>query len=370
MHRILAIIERDIRRFRRSPLLIFASLVLPLTQLLVLGYAFGGKIRNLKVGVVDQDHGIPGVKLRELFGAVGANARTFQTIEYNDLHEAMTDLREGRLNGVLNIPPNFSRKVHSQDAPDVALIEDNTDQFSGSTLEGTMTSLLSAYDAGRPTPRVSPQATLSVVEVYPYIPYIQFLLSGSIALAIFITAMIGGGIIYIDDKARGLHEGYLVTPITKFELIMGFNLAGTVKGILAGVVLTVVGSLIAGIPDPLDPMRLGRLLLVIVCASFAFISMMFMMMVRISDPLVPRAIFGVLNTLLFFPSGAIYPVNAFPAWMKVITVVDPFTYTVHAFKSLLLKNTGTFAIAGDLVYLIVFSIVMMSCATLLFRRTL
>lgn len=370
MHRILAIIERDIRRFRRSPLLIFASLVLPLTQLLVLGYAFGGKIRNLKVGVVDQDHGISGVKLRELFGAVAANARTFQTIEYNDLHQAMTDLREGRINGVLNIPPEFSRKVHAQDAPEIALIEDNTDQFSGSTLEGSMGSLVEAYNVSGPTPRVGAQATLDIVEVYPYIPYIQFLLSGSISLAIFITAMIGGGIIYIDDKARGLHEGYLVTPITKFELIMGFNLAGTVKGILAGLVLTVVGSLIAGIPNPLDPLRMARLLLVIVCASFAFISMMFMMMVRISDPLVPRAIFGVLNTLLFFPSGAIYPVNAFPAWMKVIAVVDPFTYAVHAFKCLLLKNTGTLAIAGDLTFLAIFSVVMMSCATLLFRRTL
>ncbi|HEV2351001.1 MAG TPA: ABC transporter permease [Terriglobia bacterium] len=370
MHRILAIIERDIRRFRRSPLLVFASLVLPLTQLLVLGYAFGGKIKNLKVGVVDQDHGIPGVRLRELFGAVAANARTFQTIEYNDLNQAMTDLREGRLNGVLNLPPNFSRKVDGQNAPEVALIEDNTDQFSGATLEGSMASLLEAYNVKGPPPRVGSQATLAIVEVYPYIPYIQFLLAGSISLAIFITAMIGGGIIYIDDKARGLHEGYLVTPITKFELIMGFNLAGTVKGILAGLVLTLVGSLIAGIPNPLDPFRLARLLLVIVCASFAFISMMFLMMVRISDPLVPRAIFGVLNTLLFFPSGAIYPTNAFPPWMKVITVVDPFTYAVHAFKSLLLKNTGTMAIAGDLIYLTLFSMVMMSCATLLFRRTL
>jgi ABC-2 type transport system permease protein len=370
MHRILAIIERDIRRFRRSPLLIFASLVLPLTQLLVLGYAFGGKITNLKVGVVDQDHGIPGIKLRELFGAVAANARTFQTLEYNDLHQAMTDLREGRLNGVLNIPPNFSRKVHAQDAPQVALIEDDTDQFSGSTLEGSMSSLLGAYDQDSRPARLDAQATLAIVEVYPYIPYIQFLLAGSISLAIFITAMIGGGIIYIDDKARGLHEGYLVTPITKFELIMGFNLAGTVKGILAGLVLTIAGSLIAGIPNPLDPFRLARLLLVIICASFAFISMMFLMMVRISDPLVPRAIFGVLNTLLFFPSGAIYPTNAFPPWMKVITVVDPFTYAVHAFKSLLLKNTGTMAIAGDLIYLSIFSIVMMSCATFLFRRTL
>ncbi len=47
--------------------------------------------------------------------------------------------------------------------------------------------------------------------------------------------MIGGGIIFIDDKARGLHEGYLVTPITKLELIMGFNLSGAIKAVLSGI---------------------------------------------------------------------------------------------------------------------------------------
>src|SRR5579863_1865720 len=111
-------------------------------------------------------------------------------------------------------------------------------------------------------------------------------------------------------------------------------------------------------------MRVLELTLMVVLTSIALIGMMFFIMARISDPLVPRAIFGVLNTLLFFPSGAIYPVNAFPPWMKVITVVDPFTYAVHAFKCLLLKNTGTMAIAGDLTFLIIFSIVMMSFATL------
>jgi ABC-2 type transport system permease protein len=43
MHRIWAIIERDLRRFRRSPVLVVVSIIMPLVQLLVLGYAFGGK---------------------------------------------------------------------------------------------------------------------------------------------------------------------------------------------------------------------------------------------------------------------------------------------------------------------------------------
>ena len=42
--------------------------------------------------------------------------------------------------------------------------------------------------------------------------------------------MIGGGIIFIDDKARGLHEGYLVTPIRKLELILGFTLVRRRQG--------------------------------------------------------------------------------------------------------------------------------------------
>ena len=97
---------------------------------------------------------------------------------------------------------------------------------------------------------------------------------------------------------------------------------------------------------------------------------MFLLMVRVSDPLLPRAVFGVLNTLLYFPSGAVYPQQGFPGWMQVIAVMDPFTYAVHAFKSLLLKNTGFEAISYDLLFLFAFSIVALTFATSLFKRTL
>ncbi len=370
MNRIWALVERDLRKFMRSPTLILVSMVMPLVQLVVLGYAFGGKIRDLRVGVVNQDHGMPTVKLREMCGAIAANARTFETVDYSDLQKALTDLRNGKINGVLNFPPDYSRRVLSKDAPQVALIEDNTDNFAVGALQEGFSDIVGAFNQSTLPPRVSSDVTLSVVEIYPYVPYIQYLLAGSIVMAIFVSAMIGGGIIYIDDKARGLHEGYLVTPISKLELIMGFNLSGTVKAVLAGIVLTTIGSLIAGIPNALDPIRLAKLIAVIVLTSLALISMMFFLMVRVNDPLVPRAIFGVLNTLLYFPSGAVYPIYGFPKWMQVISSVDPFTYAVHAFKSLLLKNTGIAAITGDLTYLAIFTVIMVVAETALFKRSL
>jgi ABC-2 type transport system permease protein len=370
MSRMWAIVERELRRFRRSPILIVVSMIFPLCQLVILGYAFGGNVKHLRLAVVDQDHGLPAVKVRELAEAAASGAKTLDLVDYADEGQAIRDLRNGIVNGVLTIPPEFSRRVLAKNQPRVALIEDNTDNVVAGALAGSLSSMLIAYNEPPTAERVPAKALLDVVEVYPYVPYIQYLLPGIVVMSIFMMVMIGGGIIFIDDKARGLHEGYLVTPISKLELIAGFNLSGTMKAVLAGLVLMTIGSLIAGVPNAFEPMRMLRLFVVIVITALALVSMMFLIMVRVSDPLMPRAIFGILNTLLYFPSGAVYPQQAFPTWLRRMAAVDPFTYPVHALKSILLKDTGFSAISTDLLYLAIFSVVTMAAATLLFKREL
>jgi ABC-2 type transport system permease protein len=159
-----------------------------------------------------------------------------------------------------------------------------------------------------------------------------------------------------------------VTPIKKSELILGLIFSGAIKGVMAGISITLIGGLIAGIDRLWDPVRLFYLALVLVTTSIAMISFMFLLMVRVSDPLVPRAMFGVLNTLLYFPSGAIYPVEGFPSWLRWISYIDPFTYAVHALKALLLKNTGFVGIYSDVFVLVGFSILLVSLSVAFFRR--
>src|SRR6476619_1183462 len=115
MGRMWAIIERELRRFRRSPILIVVSMVFPIVQLVILGYAFGGNVKHLKLGIVDQDHGMPAVRIHELAQAVAANAKTFDTTPYANEGQALTDLRNGKINGVLTIPPDYSRRVLAED---------------------------------------------------------------------------------------------------------------------------------------------------------------------------------------------------------------------------------------------------------------
>jgi ABC-2 type transport system permease protein len=260
--------------------------------------------------------------------------------------------------------------VYEQNHPQIVLVVDNSDNFMSAAVEAELSDLTNALNQPAASPRILQQTALSIVELYPYIEYMKYLLPGSLVLAMFVSVMIGGGMLYIDDKARGVHEGYLVTPITKLELVLGLNLAGAIKAVMTGVIIVGIGSMLAGVGTIFNPATIVGLVIMIVLTSLALNTMMFLLMVRIEDPLVPRAMFGILNTLLFFPSGSVYPIQAFPRWLRAIAWCDPFTYAVDGFKCLLLKETSLSAVWGDMLFLGVFATVTLGIAIPLFKRTL
>src|SRR6478735_8790457 len=168
MGRTWAIIERELRRFRRSPVLIVMALFMPIVQLVVLGYAFGGNVKHLKLAIVDQDHGVPAVRVRELASAAASGAHTIDIFDYADQGQAIDALRNGRVNGVLTIPTDFSRRVLAKNEPRVALIEDNTDNFVAAALASTLGPLVQSYSRPAALPRIAQLPSLDLVEVYPY----------------------------------------------------------------------------------------------------------------------------------------------------------------------------------------------------------
>jgi len=120
MTRMFAIVEREMRKFFRSPTLMIMSLMMPLLTLVIMGNAFGGKIVGCRVAIVDYDHGPEAVKLREAFDSIAVNIKTFTTIEYTSEVQAREDVRTGKIDAAIVIPAQYSRRVYSQDAPSSA----------------------------------------------------------------------------------------------------------------------------------------------------------------------------------------------------------------------------------------------------------
>src|SRR5258708_37503992 len=154
-----------------------------------------------------------------------------QVENYNSVSDATVDLRAGFVRAIVYIPVDYSRRVDQGNRPRIAFIEDNTDNFVTSEILTRMQDLVKDINQGLnpfqpaqrltvPLPRLNRLVDLQVVELYPYIEYIKYLLSGSIAMSIFIVAMIGGGITFIDHTSRGLHEGHIFTALHQRQLIL------------------------------------------------------------------------------------------------------------------------------------------------------
>ena len=155
MQRILAIIEREMRRYLRSPALIFIALVLPLGQLIILGNSFGGKVQGVRLAVVDEDRGPEARRVREALQSVESTAKTFQVVLYQTEGEALRDVRSGRVKGAVIIPLQFSRLVHSENRPRLGLLLDNTDAFISSAISQALAGLVTSFNHPDVEPRLT-----------------------------------------------------------------------------------------------------------------------------------------------------------------------------------------------------------------------
>jgi ABC-type multidrug transport system permease subunit len=109
---------------------------------------------------------------------------------------------------------------------------------------------------------------------------------------------------------------------------------------------------------------------VVVLTALGLLSMMMVLLGRAAHPRVSGAVTGFLNIILFFPSGAVYPLASFPPWLRAFARVDPETHAVAALKAILFRG-GDLAAAGEhAAWLAVFAAAMLLVSTATFKRSL
>jgi len=216
----------------------------------------------------------------------------------------------------------------------------------------------------------SPTIDVQRVDAYGHKEFMQYLVPAVIALALFFVAMLAGGIILVDDRARGIHEGYFVTPLSALDLVGGLTTSAVTLSMIIGTTVLFSSLVIAGIPliGGLKTVLLTELSMLLL--ALGLILFMFTLMARVSNPMTPRALFGILNVVTFFPSGALYPTESYPGWLQALSAIFPMRYAVHSLRALLLKGVGFQAVAPDFLVMGLFAAIMLVLASTLFKRTL
>ena len=370
MYKSWAVAERDLRKFFRTPLLMASSVGFPVLHLLVMGYSFKGELRNLPVAVVNQDQGPYARKVQQNLLAVVAGNKTFELHWEQDEQQAQRMVRNGYYRAAIIIPPRFSRQLARGEPAALGLILDNSDSITSEgihlTLQGAVQAL--ALRPGLKPPPV-PGVDLQPVQIFRKIEYIQYLVPGVIIMAAFMGTMISGGTNLVMDRFLGVHESYFLTPLSRTDIVLGMLTSGMITTSTATLIVWIICSAVTGLWPPDWVSALLAALLVVV-TSVGMLGLMFLAYARVRNPRAIGVVGGFLNMILYFPSGAIYPVESFPPWLRAFSKIDPETYAVRGMKACLLQGAEPAAVIGDILIVLAFAVGTAVLAIVTFRRRL
>jgi ABC-2 type transport system permease protein len=193
---------------------------------------------------------------------------------------------------------------------------------------------------------------------------------GTFVQAIMFVSIIAGGVQLVNDKERGIIEGYLVTPLKKYEIILGVLLAGVIKSLISAIALFFLAIIVVGVRPILDLIAITLTVFTLVLTSLGLIAMMTAYAVSFSNADIYRVSSFPINLTLYYTSGAIYPLDGFPTWMKEVSIINPETYAIQALRVLMYNGAGFGAVAGDFVFLGAFTGLMVILSVVAFRRGL
>ena len=330
----------------------------------------GGDLHHLPVALVDQDHGPAAVAVQERLLTLQQSRALFRVTNEPDPSTAMARLRQGEYRAVVVVPADFSADLARGEAAPLGVVLDNTDNTAANVIEAELRRAMQGVSTTGARVAAAPAIDVQRVDVYGHKEFTQYLVPAVIALALFFVAMLAGGIILVDDRSRGIHEGYFVTPLSALDLVGGLTLSATTLSMIIGTVVLATSVLIARIPviGGIQTLLLAELAMALL--GLGLILFMFTLMARVSNPMMPRALFGILNVVTFFPSGALYPTESYPRWLQVLSMIFPMRYAVHALRALLLKGVGPQAVALDFAVMGGFALIMLLLAATFFKRTL
>jgi ABC-2 type transport system permease protein len=193
--------------------------------------------------------------------------------------------------------------------------------------------------------------------------YQHFIFPGFLAMTIIFSALFNGAYIVWDKKIDFLKE-VLITPLSRSTIFVGKVVGGMTDALLQACILIIIGIFI-GIPFTFGNIFLSIFILFIFTVGLVSLGLI------IGSFLESPESFGLVSSFIVYPlfllSGALYPLDKLPAWMKLLTRLDPATYAVDGLRNVIL-HVSSLALYYNLVVLVCFDIVMIISGTWAFNR--
>ncbi len=372
--RLLPIIRKEFIHIIRDPRTLVVMFVMPLMQLILLGYAATSDVRNIPLAVYDQSQTPQSRHLIEAY----VQSCQFSVAQVVRSQAELTRMIDGgKARAALIVPPSYAADLAGGRGAEVAFVLDGSDPSVASSALSAARLIGQAEATGVQQQTLArrgvsaagnlPLEVRTRVWYNPDMASAVFMVPALIGLILQMQATLLTASAIVRERERGTIEQLIVTPIRPIELILGKILPYALVALLITLEILVIGTLWFGVP-----IRGSLLLLLGISCLFLLSSLGIGLLVSTIAQTQQEAFLLTFLTLLpsIFLSGFIYPIAALPRVLQVLSGVVPLSYFLIVVRGIVIKGVGLPALTSQVAALAAFGAVLIVLASLRFRKRL
>jgi ABC-2 type transport system permease protein len=369
--RTFALMRKELLHIVRDRRTLGVMFLMPVLQLMLMGYAATTDIEQLRTAVLDQDKSPSSRELIEAYKA----SNYFDVVFYVESERELAylvDVNDARA-GVI-IPAGYGQEVTAGGQAQIAFVIDGSDPSVASTVFAASQSVGQAYSMKilEQTTGLDPEA-MPGVQVRPRVWYnpemksANFMIPGIIGMILFFLTALFTAQAIVREREQGTIEQLIVTPIRSLELIVGKIAPYAVVSFICVLEVLALSVYWFGVP-----IRGSLGLLLSLSALFLVASLGIGILISTVANTQQEAM--LLTWLAVLPSiflgGFFFPIEAMPNWLQAISYAVPLRYMLVVIRGIFLKGVGLEILYREVLAMAVLGAAMMLLAAARFRKRL
>lgn len=367
------IVRKEFFQIRQDRRMLVVSIVAPILQILLLGYAATTDIRNTNLVVCDIDRTAVSRAFAREFTSSGYFVHRYSVDAPGELDRL---IEEGKATAGLVIPAGFGRRLLERESVQIQVVLDGTDANSANILLGYATQIVASYSQeviaeyllavhGRTPARIVPEPR---IWFNPDLLSSNFMVPGVVALVLMIITMTLTSLGIVKEKEIGTLEQLLVTPIKPYQLILGKLIPFTMIGFFDVLIVLALAHYWFAVP-----LRGSLLLLFSLSGLFILttlgLGLFISTIARTQQQAMLIAQFFFFMPFIFL-SGFTFPIANMPPVIQMLTYLIPLRYFLEIVRGIFLKGTDLSQLWPQATALFVTGVTILTLSILRFRRRL
>lgn len=370
MRALLILLEKEFRQVFRNPAILRMMFLMPAVQLLIMPLAADYEVKNVKICVVDYDHSAYSQKLVNKITATDY----FTLVDYTDSYtKALTHVEHDEADLILQIPNSFEKDLIREDEVSLFLAINAINGVKANLGGAYLRSIIGDFNQEVrlewvQMPRQNPQPVIEIASINwfnPLMNYRFFMVPGILVILVTMVGAFLSALNIVKEKEIGTIEQINVTPIRKYQFILGKLIPFWVLGL---VILT-IGLLISRIAYGIVPV--GSVLTIYVFAGVYLISILGLglLVSTFANTQQQAMLLSFFMMMIFILLGGLLTsIDSMPKWAQIFTRFNPVTYFIEVMRMVVLKGSTLYDIRYHMLIVLLFGIVLNSLAILNYHK--